>query len=147
LLALLLSDSLSLKAHVITVLGHFLMMASHRDLVQNGAAANKGLRSLVLVLESSNEGTQEIAATVLADIFSMRQDICEILATDEIVQPCMKLLTSGNQVIVIATQSARALGALSCWANAMSKNKMSCLTEDDVRPLIEMAKTSSIDVC
>jgi hypothetical protein len=80
------------------------MMASQRDLVQNGAAANKGLRSLVLVLESSNEGTQEIAATVLADIFSLCQDICEILATDEIVQPCMKLLISGNQVI--ATQWA-----------------------------------------
>jgi hypothetical protein len=144
LLALLLSDSLSSKAHVIAVLGHVLMMASQRDLVQNGAAANKGLRSLALVLESSKERTQEIAATVLADIFTMRQDICEILATDEIVQPCMKLLTSRNQVI--ATQSARALGALSCSANAMSKNKMSCLTEDDVRPLIEMAKTSSIDV-
>ncbi|XP_062197022.1 protein CELLULOSE SYNTHASE INTERACTIVE 3-like isoform X2 [Phragmites australis] len=144
LLALLLSDSLSSKAHVITVLGHVLVMAPQRDLVQNGAAANKGLRSLVLVLESSNEGTQEIAATVLADIFTMRQGICDILATDEIVQPCMKLLTSGNQII--ATQSARALGALSYSANAMSKNKMSCLTEGDVRPLIEMAKTSSIDV-
>ncbi|KAL6870810.1 hypothetical protein ACP4OV_014658 [Aristida adscensionis] len=144
LLALLLSDSLSSKTHVITVLGHVLMMAPQRDLVQNGASANKGLKSLVLVLETSNEETQEVAATVLADIFTMRQDICDILATDEIVQPCMKLLTSGNQII--ATQSARALGALSCSANAMSKNKMSCLTEDDVRPLIEMAKTSSIDV-
>ncbi|CAD6257880.1 unnamed protein product [Miscanthus lutarioriparius] len=144
LLALLLSDSLSSKAHVITVLGHVLVLAPQRALIQSGAPANKGLRSLVLVLESSNEETQEIAATVLADIFTMRQDICDVLAIDEIVQPCMKLLTSGNQVI--ATQSARALGALSCSASSMSKNKMSCLTEGDVRPLIEMAKTSSIDV-
>nr|CAB3489354.1 unnamed protein product [Digitaria exilis] len=144
LLALLLSDSLSSKVHVITVLGHVLVLAPQRALIQNGAPANKGLRSLVLVLESSNEETQEIAATVLADIFTTRQDICDILDIDEIVQPCMKLLTSGNQVI--ATQSARALGALSCSASAMSKSKMSCLTEGDVRPLIEMAKTSSIDV-
>ncbi|KAG2556279.1 protein CELLULOSE SYNTHASE INTERACTIVE 3-like isoform X1 [Panicum virgatum] len=144
LLALLFNDSLSSKAHVITVLGHVLVLAPQRALIQNGSPANKGLRSLVLVLESSNEETQEIAATVLADIFTMRQDICDILAIDEIVQPCMKLLTSGNQVI--ATQSARALGALSCSASATSKNKMSCLTEGDVRPLIEMAKTSSIDV-
>jgi hypothetical protein len=43
LLALLLSDSLSSRAHVITVLGHVLMVASQRDLVQNGAAANKEL--------------------------------------------------------------------------------------------------------
>lgn len=144
LLALLLSDSLSSKAHVITVLGHVLVLAPQRALIQSGAPANKVLRSLVLVLESSNEETQEIAATVLADIFTMRQDICDVMAIDEIVQPCMKLLTSGNQVI--ATQSARALGALSCSASSMSKNKMSCLTEGDVRPLIEMAKTSSIDV-
>ncbi|KAG2560736.1 hypothetical protein PVAP13_8KG082500 [Panicum virgatum] len=144
LLALLFSDSLNSKAHVITVLGHILALAPQRDLIQNGTPANKGLKSLVLVLESSNEETQEIAATVMADIFTMRQDICDILAIDEIVQPCMKHLTSGNQVI--ATQSARALGALSCSASATSKNKMSCLTEGDVRPLIEMAKTSSIDV-
>ncbi|XP_037429576.1 protein CELLULOSE SYNTHASE INTERACTIVE 3-like [Triticum dicoccoides] len=143
LLALLLSDSVSSKAHAITVLGHVLVLAPQRDLIQNGAPANKGLRSLVLVLDSSNEESQECAATVLADIFSMRQDICDILATDEIVQPCMKLLTSGNQVI--ATQSARALGALSRSANTMSKNKMSCIAEGDVQPLIEMAKTSSID--
>ncbi|VAH94031.1 unnamed protein product [Triticum turgidum subsp. durum] len=143
LLALLLSDSVSSKTHAITVLGHVLVLAPQRDLIQNGAPANKGLRSLVLVLDSSNEESQECAATVLADIFSMRQDICDILATDEIVQPCMKLLTSGNQVI--ATQSARALGALSRSANTMSKNKMSCIAEGDVQPLIEMAKTSSID--
>lgn len=143
LLAILLSDSPSSKAHAITVLGHVLVLAPQRDLVQNGAPANKGLRSLVLILDSSNEETQEYAATVLADIFSTRQDICDILATDEIVHPCMKLLTSGNQVI--ATQSARALGALSRSANTTSKNKMSCIAEGDVQPLIEMAKTSSID--
>lgn len=143
LLALLLNDSLSSKAHAITVLGHVLVLAPQRELVQNGAPANKGLRSLVLLLDSSNEESQEYAATVLADIFSMRQDICDNLATDEIVQPCMKLLTSGNQVI--ATQSARALGALSRSANSISKNKMSCIAEGDVQPLIEMAKTLSID--
>ncbi|KAF0894571.1 hypothetical protein E2562_001872 [Oryza meyeriana var. granulata] len=141
--ALLLSDSPSTKAHAITVLGHVLVMASQRDLVQNGAPANKGLRFLIDILESSNEETQEQAATVVADIFSTRQDICDILATDEIVQPCMKLLTSGNQVI--ATQSARALGALAHSANAMLKNKMSCIAEGYVQTLIEMSKSPSID--
>ncbi|KAG8089357.1 hypothetical protein GUJ93_ZPchr0011g27393 [Zizania palustris] len=141
--ALLLSDSFSSKAHAITVLGHVLVMASQRDLVQNGAPANKGLRSLILILESSNEDIQEQTAKVLADIFSIRQDICDILATDEIIQPCVKLLASENQVI--ATQSARALGALSRSANAMLKSKMSCIAEGYVQTLIEMAKTSSID--
>ncbi|XP_020598358.1 protein CELLULOSE SYNTHASE INTERACTIVE 3 [Phalaenopsis equestris] len=144
LLALLLSDSISSKSHAITVLGHVLTMSSHKDLVQKGAPANKGLKCLVEVLNSSNEETQECAASVLADLFSCRQDICDSLATDEIVHPCMKLLTSKTQVV--ATQSARALGALSRpnKANSPNKTKMSYIVEGDFKPLIKMAKTSSI---
>ncbi|KAJ4967042.1 hypothetical protein NE237_018891 [Protea cynaroides] len=154
LLALLLGDSPSSKAHIIRVLGHVLTMASHKDLVDKGAPANKGLRSLVQVLNSSNEETQEYAASVLADLFSTRQDICDSFATDEIVNPCMKLLTSKTQVI--ATQSARALGALSRPSKVNSSKKFSYvaegdarpqikLAEGDVKPLIKLAKTSSID--
>ncbi|KAL5704437.1 Protein CELLULOSE SYNTHASE INTERACTIVE 3 [Ranunculus cassubicifolius] len=144
LLALLLGDSPSSKTHIIKVLGHVLTKASHNDLVQKGASANKGLRSLVHVLNSSNEKTQEDAASVLADLFSTRQDICDSLATDEIVHPCMKLLTSKTQVI--ATQSARALGALSRPTKTKTtNNKMSYIAEGDVKPLIKLAKTSSID--
>ncbi|GFS40118.1 similar to CELLULOSE SYNTHASE INTERACTIVE 3 [Actinidia rufa] len=143
LLALLLGDSPSSKTHIIRVLGHVLTMASQSDIVHKGAAANKGLRSLVQVLNSSNEETQEHAASVLADLFSNRQDICDSLAIDEVVHPCMKLLTSNTQVI--ATQSARALGALSRPTKTKSSNRMSYIAEGDVKPLIKLAKTSSID--
>ncbi|XP_024020740.1 protein CELLULOSE SYNTHASE INTERACTIVE 3 [Morus notabilis] len=143
LLALLLGDTPSSKAHIIKVLGHVLTMASQKDLVHKGSAPNKGLRSLVQVLNSSNEETQEYAASVLADLFSTRQDICDSLATDEIIHPCMKLLTSNAQVV--ATQSARALGALSRPTKTKSPNKMSYISEGDVKPLIKLAKTSSID--
>jgi len=144
LLALLLSDdSTDSKSHAITVLGHILTMASHRDLVLKGAPANRGLSSLVEVLNSSNEGTQECAASVLADLFSTRQDICDSLATDEIVHSCMKLLTSKTQVI--ATQSARVLGALSHPNKTKSPQKMSYIAEGDVKPLIKMAQASSMD--
>ncbi|XP_008219610.2 PREDICTED: LOW QUALITY PROTEIN: uncharacterized protein LOC103319796 [Prunus mume] len=122
LLALLLGDSPSSKAYTIRVLGHVLIMASHEDL---------------------NEETQQYAASVLADLFSTRQDICDILATDEIVHPCMKLLTSTTQVV--ATQSARALGALSRPLKTKTRSKMSYIAEGDVKPLIKLAKTSSID--
>ncbi|XVE55301.1 hypothetical protein DITRI_Ditri03aG0147900 [Diplodiscus trichospermus] len=139
LLALLLGDTPSSKAHIIRVLGHVLTMAPHEDLVHKGSAANKGLKSLVQVLNSSNEETQEYAASVLADLFSTRQDICDSLATDEIVHPCMKLLTSKTQVV--ATQSARALGALS---KSKTANKMAYIAAADVKPLIKLAKTSLI---
>lgn len=143
LLVLLLGDSPSSKAYVIKVLGHVLAMASHSDLVQIGGAANKGLRSLVQVLNSSNEKTQEYAASVLADLFSTRHDICDSFATDEVIDRCMKLLTSKTQGI--ATQSARALGALSRPTKTKSSKQKSYIAEGDIKPLIKMAKTSSID--
>lgn len=143
LLALLLGDSPSSKANIIRVLGHVLTLASHKDLVHKGSAPNKGLRSLVQVLNSSNEETQEYAASVLADLLSTRQDICDSLATDEIIHPCMKLLTSNTQVV--ATQSARALSALSRPTKTKTTNKMSYIAEGDVKPLIKLAKTSSTD--
>ncbi|XP_061341916.1 protein CELLULOSE SYNTHASE INTERACTIVE 3 [Gastrolobium bilobum] len=143
LLALLLGDSPSSKAHIIRVLGHVLTVAAQKDLLQKGFAANKGLRSLVQVLNSSNEETQEYAASVLADLFITRQDICDSLATDEIVLSCMKLLTSKNQVV--ATQSARALSALSRPTKSKAANMMSYIVEGDIEPLIKLAKTSSVD--
>ncbi|KAK1288614.1 hypothetical protein QJS10_CPB19g00147 [Acorus calamus] len=142
LLALLLGDSPSSKSHVITVLGHVLTKASRSDLVNKGSPANKGLRSLVQVLNSSNEETQVCAASVLADLFSTRQDICDSLAMDEIVHPCMKLLTSKTQIV--ATQSARALGALSRSTRAKDAKK-SYIGEGDVKPLIKLAKKSSLE--
>ncbi|OMO50672.1 C2 calcium-dependent membrane targeting [Corchorus olitorius] len=142
LLALLLGDTPSSKAHIIIVLGHVLTMAPHEDLVHKGSAANKGLKSLVQVLNSSNEETQEYAASVLADLFSTRQDICDSLATDEIVHPCMKLLTSKTQVV--ATQSARALGALSRPTKFKTASKMAYIAAADVKPLIKLAKTSLV---
>lgn len=142
LLALLLGDAPISKIYIISVLGHVLSLAAHNDLLKKGAPANKGLRSLVEILNSSNEETQEHAASVLADLFISRPDICDSLATDEIIHPCIKLLTSKTQGI--ATQSARALGALSRPSKAKSTNKMPQIAEDDVKPLIELAKTSSI---
>ncbi|XP_057795726.1 protein CELLULOSE SYNTHASE INTERACTIVE 3 isoform X2 [Salvia miltiorrhiza] len=141
LLALLYGDPPSSKVHVIKVLGHILGVAPCSDLVSQGGAANTGLRSLVKILKSSNEKTQEYAASVLTDLFSCRQDICDSLATDEVINPCIQLLTSKTEGI--ATQSARALGALS--RPTKSTNKMSYIAERDVKPLIELAKTSSID--
>lgn len=143
LLALLLGDSTSSKAHIIRVLGHVLSIASQKDLLQKGSAANKGLRSLVQVLNSSNVENQEYAASVLADLFITRQDMCDSLATDEIVLPCLKLLTSKTQGV--ATQSARALCALSRPNKSKAANRMSYIVEGDVEPLIKLAKTSSVD--
>ncbi|WJX10223.1 Protein CELLULOSE SYNTHASE INTERACTIVE 3 [Trifolium repens] len=144
LLALLLGDSTGSKVHIIRVLSHVLSIASQKDLLQKGSAANKGLSSLVQVLNSSNAETQEYAASVLADLFITRQDICDSLATDESVLPCMmKLLSSKTQGV--AMQSARALCALSRPTKNKAANMISYILEGDVEPLIKLAKSSSVD--
>ncbi|KAL8167222.1 hypothetical protein V2J09_008721 [Rumex salicifolius] len=141
LLAMLLGEVPASKVHIIRVLGHLLTLATHNDLVQKGATANTALKSLVKVLHASSEESQESAASVLADLFNARQDICSSLATDEIVQQCMKLLASKTQVV--ATNSARALGALSRHTRQRSSGKMFFVAEGgEVKPLIKLAKTS-----
>lgn len=143
LLALLLGDSPKSKDNIIKVLGHVLSVASHSDLVQSGAAANKGLRSLVQVLNSSDEKTQKYAASVLANLFSTRHDICDSFAADDDVNSCMKLLTGTTQDI--ATQSPHPLSALPRPNKTKSMNKKSYMAGGDVKSLIKSAKTSSID--
>lgn len=142
LLVLLQGEPPTSKVYIIKVLGHVLAMASQSDLVDKGAAANKGLRSLVQVLRSSDEVTQGCAASVLADLFSSRQDICDSLAMDEVVNPCMKLLNSSTQII--AAESARTLGRLIRPIRTKSRNKMFSIAEGDVKPLIKLAKNSFI---
>lgn len=143
LLTLLLGDFPSSKTHVIRVLGHILTMASNKDLLLKGSAANRGLKSLVDALDSSNEETQENAASVVADFFSVRHDICDSLAIDEIAPLCVKLLTSNREVV--AKQSARALGALSRPSKNRVVSKVRFITAGDLKPLIKLAKNSSFD--
>nr|GMD57150.1 protein CELLULOSE SYNTHASE INTERACTIVE 3-like isoform X1 [Ipomoea batatas] len=139
--AMLQGDLPSSKTHIIPVLGHVLAMASSNDLVEEGAAANKGFKSLVQVLNSSNESTKECAAFTLSDLFSAREDICDSLATEEVVNQCMKLLA--NDTPAAASHSARALGALSRLNKRMSTRKMS-YADGDIKHLIRMAKTAPI---
>ncbi|CAE5964457.1 unnamed protein product [Arabidopsis arenosa] len=143
LLALLLGDDTTSKIHVIKVLGHVLSKASQEDLVHRGCAANKGLRSLVESLTSSREETKEHTASVLADLFSSRQDICGHLATDDIIHPWIKLLTNNTQNV--AKQVARALDALSRPVKKNNNKKKSYIAEGDIKSLITLAKNSSIE--
>ncbi|CAN6931896.1 unnamed protein product [Brassica oleracea var. botrytis] len=143
LLALLLGDDPASKVHVIQVLGHVLSKASQEDIVHKGCAANKALRSLVQSLTSSREETKEHTASVLADLFSSRQDICDHLATDDIINPWIKLLTSNSQNV--AKQVARALDALSRPVKKNSNKKKAYIAEGDLKALIKLAKDSSIE--
>ncbi|XP_057858673.2 protein CELLULOSE SYNTHASE INTERACTIVE 1 isoform X1 [Cryptomeria japonica] len=140
LVALLLGNQPKSKVHVITTLGCLLSVASHEELVQKGCAANKGLQSLVQMVSSLNEETKEAAASVLADIFAVRKDLCENLGILEIIDPLIRLLSMETECI--AMQSARALAAL---FSAINSNKhVANVAGSAVMPLIQLAKSPSI---
>ncbi|CAN8302691.1 unnamed protein product [Cochlearia groenlandica] len=142
--ALFLGDSHKSKAHLIRVLGHVLASASLEEFVTKGSAANNGLRSLVQRLASSNEKMKENAASVLADLFTERKDLCGGLGFDENDNPCTKLL-SGN-THAVATQLAHALGSLSNPTKKKTGHKKLSGTEVEmIKPLIKSAKTNSTE--
>ena len=114
--------------------------ASHEELIQKGGAANKGLQSLIQMLESSEEETQENAASVLADVFGVRKYICENIGRLEIINPLIKLLNIGTKHI--AMQSARATAAL--FSSTETKKNVVYNTSGAFKPLIELGKSSSI---
>ncbi|CAH8355169.1 unnamed protein product [Eruca vesicaria subsp. sativa] len=142
--ALFLGDAPKSKTHLIRVLGHVLASASLEEFVTKGSAANNGLRSLVQRLASSNEKMKENAASVLADLFSSRKDLCGGLGFDENDSPCTKLL-SGN-THAVATQLAHALGSLSNpTKKKIGQKKFSGPEVEVIRPLIKSAKTNPIE--
>ncbi|CAI9293204.1 unnamed protein product [Lactuca saligna] len=100
-------------------------MASHYDLVQKGSDAYKGLRSLVQILNSSNEETQEHAASVSADLFSIRQDICDSLETGD-VKPLIKLAKTSSSIDAAET----AVSALTKVKRLLLPTKLSGSTND-----------------
>lgn len=142
--ALFLGDAPKSKTHLIRVLGHVLASASLEEFVTKGSAANNGLRSLVQRLASSNEKMKENAASVLADLFSTRKDLCGGLGFDENDSPCTKLL-SGN-THAVATQLAHAIGSLSNpTKKKIVQKKLSGPEVEVIRPLIKSAKTNPIE--
>ncbi|AAG31000.1 hypothetical protein [Arabidopsis thaliana] len=142
--ALFLGDAPKSKTHLIRVLGHVLASASLEEFVTKGSAANNGLRSLVQRLASSNEKMKENAASVLADLFSSRKDLCGGLGFDEDDNPCTKLL-SGN-THAVATQLAHALGSLSNpTKKKTATKKLSGPEVEVIKPLIKSAKTNPIE--
>ncbi|CAN1768313.1 Protein CELLULOSE SYNTHASE INTERACTIVE 3 [Linum perenne] len=144
LLPLLQDESINSKSHIIRVLGHILTLTSEKDLTHTESAANKAITSLVQVLNSPNRETQEYAAYILADLLTTRQDICHSLSSNEIVDPCKKILNGNNNESVVK-QLAQALSALSRPKKMKSSKKMTQVVDKDVKPLINLAKTSPID--
>ncbi|XP_010530212.1 PREDICTED: uncharacterized protein LOC104806830 [Tarenaya hassleriana] len=144
-LALFLADTSKSKVHLTRVLGHVLASASLEDFVQKGSAANNGLRSLVQTLASSNDKMKENAASVLADLFNSRPDLCNCLGIDESENLGSKLLTGNTHAV--ATHLARALGSLSNPTKKKAPKKKQYPAESEViKPIIKSAKISPIEI-
>lgn len=142
LTALLTGDLPRSKVHVLHVVGCLVSVASQEDIFQEGAAANEALETVIELLLTSKDETQEHSASVLAEIFAFRPDLCESPEIVKAIAPLISLLSEASEQI--ALQAARALAALFC--SIQHNRKVAEAGKDAILPLIGLAKSSSISV-
>lgn len=142
LTALLTGDLPASKVHVLHVVSCLLTVATQEEISMEGAAANEALQTLIELLKTSKEESQEHSASVLAEIFTARPDLCESPAIVKGISPLIRLLSVENEQI--AMQAARALAALFC--SIEQNRKVAEEGKDAILPLISLAKSSIISV-
>ncbi|XP_024360310.1 protein CELLULOSE SYNTHASE INTERACTIVE 1 isoform X2 [Physcomitrium patens] len=130
------------KVHVLHVVGCLLSVASQEDIFQEGAPAYEALETLIELLRSGKCETQEHSASVLAEIFACRPDVCESPDIVKAIPPLIKLVSEASEQI--ALQAARALGAL--FGCIRQNQKVASVGKDAMLPLISLARSSSISV-
>eukprot|EP00850_Spirogloea_muscicola_P022561 SM000301S11764 [mRNA] locus=s301:97323:108720:+ [translate_table: standard] len=129
-----------LTVHVLRVLGH--LLAESPDVAEEGSASNEALQTLVLLLDSEREESQESSAAVLANLFAAREDLRESHAVIQAIPPLVRLVDYGPQQI--AMQAARALAAVLCSID--TNFEAAAVARDGIFPLVKLAKSSATNV-
>ncbi|CAI7796481.1 unnamed protein product, partial [Closterium sp. NIES-53] len=128
------------KVHVLRVLGQ--LLADSPDAADDGTAANEALQTLVALVESEREETQESAAAVLANLFAAREDLREGPVAAEAIPPLVRLVEDGGEPV--AMQAARALAALFCSID--SNEEAAHAARASIFPLVKLARAREMAV-
>ncbi|GJP57314.1 hypothetical protein CLOM_g16338 [Closterium sp. NIES-68] len=128
------------KVHVLRVLGQ--LLADSPDAADDGSAANEALQTLVALVESEREETQESAAAVLANLFAAREDLREGPVAAEAIPPLVRLVEDGGEPV--AMQAARALAALFCSID--SNEEAAHAARASIFPLVKLARAREMAV-
>ncbi|CAI5529302.1 unnamed protein product [Closterium sp. Naga37s-1] len=128
------------KVHVLRVLGQ--LLADSPDAADDGTAANEALQTLVALVESGREETQESAAAVLANLFAAREDLREGPVAAEAIPPLVRLVEDGGEPV--AMQAARALAALFCSID--SNEEAAHAARASIFPLVKLARAREMAV-
>ncbi|CAI5473610.1 unnamed protein product [Closterium sp. Yama58-4] len=128
------------KVHVLRVLGQ--LLADSPDAAHDGTAANEALQTLVALVESEREETQESAAAVLANLFAAREDLREGPVAAEAIPPLVRLVEDGGEPV--AMQAARALAALFCSID--SNEEAAQAARASIFPLVKLARAREMAV-
>ncbi|CAI6002567.1 unnamed protein product [Closterium sp. NIES-65] len=128
------------KVHVLRVLGQ--LLADSPDAAHDGTAANEALQTLVALVESEREETQESAAAVLANLFAAREDLREGPVAAEAIPPLVRLVDDGGEPV--AMQAARALAALFCSID--SNEEAAHAARASIFPLVKLARAREMAV-
>eukprot|EP00897_Mesotaenium_endlicherianum_P008371 jgi/Mesen1/7562/ME000392S06825 len=141
LTGILVAEAPESKVHVLRVLGH--LLAEAPDAAAEGSAANEALQTLIAVLDSEREESQESSAAVLANLFAAREDLRESRCAVDAIPPLVRLVDYGSSEH-IAMQAARALAAIFCSID--TNDEAAQVARDGIFPLVKLAKSSATAV-
>ncbi|XP_024541091.1 protein CELLULOSE SYNTHASE INTERACTIVE 1 [Selaginella moellendorffii] len=147
LTAMLVGDLPSSKQHVLEVTSCLLAVVAEQDMGKEGAAGYEAFDTLMTLLESpSSKETQEKAASVIARVFALRQDMHHSPLVQKAVGPLNKLVRNINEeepgTISVAAQAALALAAL--FSSIREHGYVKDAAVDAITPLVALAKVTSL---
>ncbi|XP_043722318.1 protein CELLULOSE SYNTHASE INTERACTIVE 1-like [Telopea speciosissima] len=142
LTALLISDLPESKVYVLDALKSLLSVASLKDIVNEGSAANDAIETMIKILSSTKEETQAKSASVLAGLFHLRKDLRESGIAVKALWSVMKLLNVDSEKILVESSCCLAAIFLSIKQNW----DVAAVARDALSPLVVLANSVVLQV-
>ncbi|KAL8159614.1 hypothetical protein V2J09_001151 [Rumex salicifolius] len=130
------------KTYVLDALKSMLSMVPLNNILQDGSAANDAIETMIKILSSPNEETQEKSASALAGIFHLRKDLRESTIAVRSAVAVIKLLKSESEKLQVASSSCLAALFLSVREN----QDVAPIARDALPTLISLANCPVLEV-
>ena len=140
--AMLTSDQPESKVYILDALRSLLSIAPVNDMLLEGSAANDAIETMIKVLGSMREETQEKSALALAALFDCRKDLRESYLAGKTLWSAMKLVDVESTKVVI--QGLRCLAAI--FLSIKHNGETASAGRHVLAPLVALANSSVLEV-
>ncbi|KAG4398927.1 hypothetical protein AAZX31_08G137600 [Glycine max] len=142
LTALLTSDLPDSKVYVLDALRSMLSVAPLSEILREGSASSDAFDTMIILLSSTKEETQEKSASALAGIFETRKDVRESSIAVKTLLSAMKLLNAESESILI--ESSHCLAAI--FLSIKENRDVAAVARDTLSTLVALANSSVLEV-